>query len=241
MTDNLKEQAERYSVETADGLSRSFGPMQWLADAVANMRKKLRGIDFYQKMAQADSVQAFGWTRQLLYHSKEFPQILAARYARCRDDRLRLFLMDHVVVEAGHSGMLREWMLQHGFIQAEEAYTDVPRTLATTACISHCWRLIDMESVEAQIIGLNVATECASWDFFSSVTPLLERLGACHEYWRVHVVADQFHSADGLMQLKPIAEGSREGKYLLGIARESLTYWGFMLNSWVGVERMPKL
>jgi hypothetical protein len=94
---------------------------------------------------------------------------------------------------------------------------------------------------EAHIVGLNVALEAASFDFFSKAAPHLDSLGIGHEYWRVHMELDEFHSADGLALLKPVAEDSAEGRELLRVARETLLFWGFMLNSWVGVDAWPNL
>jgi hypothetical protein len=167
--------------------------------------------------------------------------VLEARRDRNQDPRFATFFAKHVDEEEGHSAMLTEWLYLHNLVpDGETALAPVP-TYATVACLAHAYHAALVGNACDHIVALNVAVEASSFDFFNQVSPLLDRLGAGAEYWRLHMELDEFHSADGLALLSACDENSAEGRALVKWAREAAAFWGAMLNSWVGVDQWPAL
>jgi Iron-containing redox enzyme len=215
--------------------------LRWLESLVASYRTALLKEPFYEIATSATSVSDFLWARQLLHHSTEFPRVLEARRDCNTDERYSRFFTEHVEEEVGHSDMLTAWLKANGLVpEGEEALARVP-TYATVACLSHAYRAALTTPPQENIVALNVAVEAASFDFFSQLSPLLDRLGHGAVYWRLHMELDEFHSADGLALLDECEEDSAKGRTLALWARESAAFWGAMLNSWVGVDQWPSL
>jgi hypothetical protein len=215
--------------------------LAWLEERIADYRQRVLDEPFFEALERAREPRDFGWARHLLHHSREFPDILALRRDRNTRPGHQPFLDEHVEAERGHADMLTEWLHTHGLVPTGEAAPAPRPTPATVACIAHAYRTALVLPSDEHIVSLNVALEAASFDFFNRASPHLDALGIGHEYWRVHMELDEFHSADGLALLTPVDEGSPEGRRLDHLARETLLFWGFMLNSWVGVDRWPHL
>lgn len=219
--------------------------LHWLEQLVESYRKALLAEPFYDVVTAARNIEDLSWARQLAHHSYEFPFVLAMRrdnfFDHPRATHLRKFFSEHVEEESGHYDMLCEWLAVWGLLKDDESPIDTPSSLATRACLGHGYLVVSIGSSAATIVTLNVATEAASHDFFTAMKPILDRFGADSHYWELHRTADEFHSADGLAHLPECDPESRQGRELAQWAYEACAFWGFMLNSWVGVDRWPHL
>ena len=215
--------------------------LEWLERRIAEDRQRILEEPFFAYLDQATTAQDFQWARHLLHHSQEFPRILAYRRDQNENPAMKDFFQEHVQVEAGHAEMLTGWLAEQGLVPSGEPAAIAIPTPATTACIAQAWRTAVTSDNSGTVVSLNAALEAASFDFFNHASPKLDSLGIGHEYWRIHVEADPFHSADGLALLKPVEESSEEGVHFALLARETLQFWGAMLNSWAGVDQWPDL
>lgn len=228
---------------------RTSGPqippgLKWLQDVVAEYRAILQDEPFYEIVETAETVKDFAWARHLLRHSRTFPDVLALRRDLHYDtpNAPTGFYGQHVKEEEGHADMLTDWLYHHDLIPAGETPQSPVATMATVACLSHCYTAAMTATIPENIVVLNVVTEAASHDFFTRIYPHLQRLDAEDEYWHLHTEADEFHSADGLAHLAPWEHelsdpDSPKGRDLTRWAREAAIFWGTMLNSWAGIDR----
>jgi hypothetical protein len=214
---------------------------KWMEEYLHHLQKQIQEIAFYKIVSQTQSIAEFSWVKYLYYHSMEFPRILALRMALSSNPLHKEFNWDHLITERGHAELLIQWMVQHDHLPIENPIVTELPTVATIASLSHGYRLIMTDSFEAQVIGLNTALESASHHMFSTLTPILTQLGAGSSYWHIHTELDQFHSTEGLNLLDPVSEKSVQGEHLKQVVFETLTLWGAMLNSWVGVNEIPVL
>ena len=208
--------------------------MKWLLDLGAQYRQHLLSSSFYQQLAAAEHPDDIrGWVRQLYHQSSDFTAALAMRYAVCRDSRYRGCFARHAAEEVDHAALLLDWMHKHEFLQPGENPASVAATLETQLVSAYCFRSVIRESYEHQIIVMNLISEGVSFDFFSAVIPVFQRLGLkTNRYWTVHKDVDQQHLAMGVDLIPQCEPDSAKGKEYSRIVEETATLYGRMLDSW---------
>jgi len=210
--------------------------MHWLAEMIMDYRKRMMDIEFYQHVKTIKDPSEFKWVRQLFHQSSEFPQLLSLRYSLCRNAEYRSYFAVHADEEIGHADMLKNWMVRHNLLGADEDVNAVPATLETINSIAYFYRLIITEDELAQLVGLNAVSEGAAADFYSTLAPIMRGLGLGDEYWDIHAGLDVEHSTECFEMFPDIDRESPLGRKLAGIVRDSMMLMAYMLNSWIGVH-----
>ena len=208
--------------------------MQWLLNlAEKHLARLLSGV-FYEELDSAASPSDIsGWIRQLYYQSRDFISALSLRHATCRDLHFQSCFAQHAVEELDHCQQLIDWMHVYQFLQPNESPNSIPAKLETLSVSAYCFRSILRESPEHQVIALNLISEGVSYDFFSKVTPKLEKFGfSVGRYWKIHKQIDLQHLTMGLELIPPCEEDSPEGRNYALTIWEMSSFYGQMLDSW---------
>jgi len=208
--------------------------MKWLLNLGAECRQNLLSGSFYRQLAAAehpDDVR--GWVRQMYYQSSDFTAALAMRYTIGRDFRYQSCFAQHATEEADHASLLLDWMYKHEFLQPGEKPTSIVPYLETQLVSAYCFRSVLRESYEHQIIAMNLISEGVSYDFFSAVIPVFDRLGLkTNGYWVLHREIDRDHLALGMDLIPQCDENSPQGQEYSRIAYETSVLYDRMLNAW---------
>jgi hypothetical protein len=187
--------------------------------------------------------------RQLWWQSDRFINTLIARADQCDAGNvgLRKIFTHHAKEEREHPGMLVRWMRKHGFLGADESPASVKAMSSTLSCIRLNDALLN-QSLDDQVIGLNVLGERLALDFFTAMVPVLKRVGVLdetdqgeHEYWEVHGAVDAQHLRYGLGHCKAASPDSAAGKKIQDLLWRYANAYHKMLAGWVGVDRVSSL
>lgn len=130
-------------------------------------------------------------------------------------------------------------MLQHKILKDRSEINQVIPTPATNACINIAYQLANERDREKWLVTINSGIELCSNQFFKVVAPKMRELGAGHEYFDVHVEADEHHSIMGLEHVEQRDPNSLRGRILISKALESISLWAAMLHSWIGQNVFP--
>lgn len=209
--------------------------MKWLFGLAAEYRQVLLSAPFYtQTLAEAHHPENVrGWIRQLYHQSSDFTSALALRYSTCRDPRYQHTFARHAAEEVEHAAMLLDWMHKHDFLKDGENPNSIAPTLETQLVSAYCFRSVLRESCEHQIIAMNLISEGVSYDFFSAVIPVFQRLGLkTNRYWTIHKDVDQQHLTMGIDLIPQCSPDSAQGKEYNRIVEETAILYGRMLDSW---------
>jgi len=208
--------------------------MKWLLNLAEEYRAEIRSGQFFKALEMTERrEQVKGWMRQLYYQSRDFTSALSMRYAVCKDPRFQGCFAKHAMEEVDHCDQLLAWMRKHDFLDYEESPTAILPTLETSLVSAYCFRSIFRESYAHQVIAMNLISEGVSYDFFSAVNPKLESLGlSIGRYWQVHKEIDQQHLQLGLDLIPQSEENSAQGRVYAQIARETVSLYQRMLDSW---------
>lgn len=208
--------------------------MQWLLNLAEKHRSRLLSGVFYTELDLAASpLDITGWIRQLYHQSRDFTSALSLRHAMCQDLHFQSCFAQHAMEEVDHCQQLLDWMHTHNFLQPNEDPNSVPARLETLTVSAYCFRSVLRESPIHQVIALNLISEGVSYDFFSRVTPKLERLGlSVGRYWKIHKQIDLQHLAMGLDLIPQCEEDSPEGRDYARTIWEMSSLYGQMLDSW---------
>ncbi|MCX7571315.1 hypothetical protein OS242_15285 [Tumebacillus sp. DT12] len=95
-----------------------------------------------------------------------------------------------------------------------------------------------LKAVPIHALWVSPSSRCSN-HFFIEMSKKLDELGANDPYFTVHVEADEHHSILGLDHLEPITDAHYQ-EVVIRKALEGISLWAFMLNSWIGVNRMPQ-
>lgn len=227
----------------------------WLHNIILGYRAEILDQPFFDHVRGARSAEELRFPRHLLVHSRTFPLLLQHRVTSFFDHpaanptndpsrpKLLRFFGRHVAEEKGHADMLTRWLHAHDLVfPGEDAAVTVP-TIETTACLAHCYMVVDTGTPWDTLVVLNALTEGASCDLFRTVTPEIQgRLGLRvpgNAYWDIHCEADEFHSTEGLVMIPETDPDSPAGQQYTLLAWQAAMYWGAMLNSWVGIPNTP--
>jgi hypothetical protein len=187
--------------------------------------------------------------RQLWWQSDRFIKTLIERAEQCDAGNVALkkVFIHHANEERNHPAMLVRWMRKHGFLGEKEAPASVQALSSTLSCIRLNDNLLN-QSLDDQVIGLNVLGERLALDFFTAMVPVLKRLGVLdkrdqgeHEYWEVHGAVDGKHLRYGLGHCKAASPDSAAGKKIQDLLWTYANAYHKMLAAWVGVDDVRSL
>jgi hypothetical protein len=213
--------------------------MDWLLDHAERYRSQIRSGPFFQRLANVEQPDDLAWVHQLIHLSREFTQTLCVRYSLCRDERYQRIFGEHALEEADHTDQLIEWMGQFGFLDGGRPGS-VPATQETINSLAFGWRSAVHEPHDLQIVALNVLSEGVALDFYTAVTPVLDRLDVLSgRYWSVHRDVDAGHLRLGLDLGGEVTPESPTGLRYQRVLSHAANLHHQMLASWVGARVEP--
>lgn len=225
--------------QITEKLIKARSDHQWLIQIIDKVEKESQSMPFYQSILKASQIEDFQWTAQLFHHSRTLPRFIGLVLSLDSDDSMMRFYAEHLSNESPHSSWLLEWMISHGIVPSESEACLKKPSIATNACINYGARLAYSNDREAWLIGINCGIEKASHQLFSSIEPVLSKIGVSHWYFKTHVTADKHHSTEALTLIEPLDPESKRAMYLRDLLLEGLSLWYGMLNSWVGSNYTP--
>lgn len=240
MTEVLTEQ--KYHVVTSEELDRVRRQHAWVADPIINAAEKVLEEPFFQWLKGVKSVEELKTVvSNLWYHSATFPKVMGIMLGltSLKENHMMPFYALHIYGEADHHEMLMQWMLEQGLLKDRKEIDLVIPTTATNACVNLVYQLALEQDRNKWLACLNSGIERCSNHFFIEMSKKLDELGANDPYFTVHVEADEHHSILGLDHLEPITDAHYQ-EVVIRKALEGISLWAFMLNSWIGVNRMPQ-
>ena len=234
--------AEKYHVVTEEELERVRQQHSWVADPIIKASEEILKEPFFQWLKNVKSVQELKpVVTQLWYHSATFPKVMGLMLGltSLKENHMAPFYALHIYGEADHSEMLMKWMLKQGILKDRSEIEEVIPTVATNACVNLVYQMAIEQDRSKWLACLNSGIERCSNHFFKEMSEKLNQLNANDPYFTVHVEADEHHSILGLDHLEEAKDPFRREVIVLK-ALEGISVWGFMLNSWIGVNRMPE-
>ena len=215
----------------------------WIVEPIYKASTYVKNMPFYDWIENLNNVQDFkGAGCQLYYHSDTFPKVMGLMLGLTplKETAMMPFYAKHAYGEADHSQMLLDWMINHNLVKDSQQVRDVIITKETNACVNYAYQMAIEQDREKWLVGLNSGIERCSNDFFKAIAPKMHKLGVGHEYFDVHVEADEHHSIIGLDYIEQYEADSIRGKILIAKALEGIELWASMIHSWIGISTYPK-
>lgn len=236
------EEARKYEVVTEEQVKKVHEAHSWISEPINAASEKILEEPFFKWLENVKDVAEFKkFTPQLWYHSATFPKVMGLMLALTplSENHMMPFYSLHIYGEADHHEMLMDWMLEHKILNEKSEIDYVIPTIATNACVNLVYQIALERDRAKWLACLNSGIERCSNHLFIKLSNKLEKLNANHDYFKVHVEADTFHSIMGLEYLdSDLSDFQKE--VILTKALEGISLWGFMLNSWIGINRMPQ-
>lgn len=234
--------AEKYHVVSEEELERVRKQHAWVADPIIKASEEVLKEPFFKWLKDVKSIDELkSVVTQLWYHSATFPKVMGIMLGltSLKENHMMPFYALHIYGEADHHEMLMQWMLKQGILENREEIDRHIPSVATNACVNLVYQLAIEQDRSKWLACLNSGIERCSNHFFIEMTKKLDELGANDPYFTIHVEADEHHSILGLDHLEEGADEFRQ-EVIVKKALEGISLWGFMLNSWIGVNRMPE-
>lgn len=233
---------QKYRVVTKEELERVRKQNSWVADPIIRAAEAILKEPFFIWLENVNSVEELKpIVTQLWYHSATFPKVMGLMLGltSLKENHMMPFYALHTYGEADHHEMLMQWMLKQGILQERAEIENVIPTIATNACVNLVYQMAIEQDRSKWLACLNSGIERCSNHFFIKMSEKLDKLGANDAYFTVHVEADEHHSILGLDYLEKSDSPQRQ-EVIIRKALEGISLWGFMLNSWIGINRMPE-
>lgn len=214
----------------------------WLIEPLYRASNAVREMPFYDWVAQLSSPLDFKPAAvQLYYHSATFPKVMGLMLALTpmSENAMMPFYARHAFGEADHHMLLMDWMLKHGVLDVQSQIETYLPSTETHACVNYAYQMALEQDRDKWLVGLNSGIERCSNHFFKALAPKMRELAAGHEYFDIHVEADEHHSVMGLAHMRPQAPDSPRGRCLIRQALEGVELWAAMLHSWIGIDLHP--
>ena len=211
----------------------------WIVEPITTASDAVLELPFFSWVDSLASPRDFAPAAvQLYHHSATFPKVMGLMLGTTpfSENAMMPFYAKHAFGEADHHQMLLQWMLCHGVVDDPSDIDDVVVTRQTNACINQAYQLAIEADRAKWIVTVNCGIERCSNHFFTRVAPKMHLLGAGHEYFDLHVEADEHHSVMGLEHIDPVDPDSQRGRQLVAKALEGIALWAEMLHSWIGQE-----
>jgi hypothetical protein len=215
----------------------------WIVEPIYRASDAVLKMPFFEWLANIQTAQEFKPAAvHLYYHSATFPKVMGLMlgYTSMGENWMMPFYAKHAYGEADHHEMLMQWMLRHNLLKSREEINEVITTLETNACVNYAYQMAIEQDRNKWLVGLNSGIERCSNDFFKMVSPKMHAIQAGDAYFDVHMEADEHHSIMGLDYIEPHDSSGFRGRQLISKALEGISLWAAMLNSWIGVDYLPK-
>lgn len=215
----------------------------WIVQPIERASTLLLDMPFFGWLRSIKTPQEFGpAAKQIYHHSATFPKVMGVMLGltAMSENSMMPFYAKHAFGEADHHMLVAKWMLKHGILSSLDELDDVVPTIETNACVNYAYQMALAQDRDGWLVGLNSGIERCSNDFFKAASPKMHQIGAGHEYFDVHVEADEHHSIMGLAYIKARDPKSTEGVRLISKALEGISLWGAMLHSWIGLDIHPR-
>jgi len=223
--------------------------MEWVVELGRLYGEEIKQGPLFRRLPQVQTKADLApLIRQLWWQSDRFIRTLIDRADQCDANvGLKKVFIHHANEERNHPAMLVRWMIKHGFLGAKESPASVKPLNSTLSCIRLNEQLLN-QSLDDQVIGLNVLGERLALDFFTAMVPVLQRLGVLdqedqgeHEYWEVHGEVDGKHLRYGLGHCKAVSPDSAAGRRIQDLLWRYANAYHKMLAGWAGVESVRSL
>lgn len=215
----------------------------WIVEPIYNASQCVKNMPFFKWLDNIQDPQEFkNAVCQLYYHSDTFPKVMGLMLALTplSETSMMPFYAKHAYGEADHSAMLMDWMLKNKIINSKDEVYNTIATRETNSCVNYAYQMAIEQDREKWLVGLNSGIERCSNDFFKAISPKMHLLGIGHDYFDVHVEADEHHSIMGLEYIEVHEATSVRGQILIAKALEGIELWASMLHSWIGMTISPK-
>ncbi len=215
----------------------------WIVEPIYRASETVLKMPFFEWLAGIRTAQEFKPAAvQLYYHSATFPKVMGLMlgHTPLSENQMMPFYAKHANGEADHHEMLMQWMIRHELLKSRDEIKEIITTLETNACVNYAYQMAIEQDRDKWLVGLNSGIERCSNDFFKIVSPKMHSIRAGDQYFDVHVDADEHHSIMGLDCIEPQDLASFRGRQLIAKALEGISLWAAMLNSWIGVDYIPK-
>lgn len=215
----------------------------WIVDPICRASDAVLDMPFFAWLRSIKSPLEFGdAAKQIYHHSATFPKAMGIMlgFSSMAENSMMPFYAKHAFGEADHHMLITDWMVTHGVISSPHELSKVICTIETNACVNYAYKMAVEQDREGWLVGLNSGIERCSNDFFKVASPKMRSIGAGHQYFDVHVEADEHHSIMGLAHIKRRDPNSTEGVRLIAKALEGISLWAGMLHSWIGLELHPR-
>lgn len=233
---------QKYQTVTQEELERVRQQHSWVADPIIRASERVLEEPFFEWLQTVRSVQELKpVVTQLWYHSATFPKVMGIMLGltSLKENHMMPFYAMHIYGEADHHEMLMQWMLKHGILQDRKEIEKFIPTIATNACVNLVYQMAIEQDRSKWLACLNSGIERCSNHFFIKMSEKLDELDVNDPYFTVHVEADQHHFILGLDYLEAANDSFRR-EVIINKALEGISLWAFMLNSWIGINRMPE-
>lgn len=214
----------------------------WIVDPINRAAQSIQNTYFFKWVSTIKEPRDFGEAaKQLYFHSVNFPKCMGLMCALTpiSDSSMLPFYSEHAYTEAEHHLMLMDWMLKHKILQNPKDILHVIANPETNACVNMGYQLAIEQDKEKWLVSINSGIELCSNLFFKVVAKKMTEISAGHDYFDIHVEADEFHSVMGLKHIKTYDPNSFRGKQLIACALEGISLWTSMLHSWINIKYMP--
>lgn len=214
----------------------------WLLEPIIRATSFVQTTPFFSWLRNITQVQEFSEvSRQLFHHSITLPRAIGLMLAATSRHESHLYKLyaSHAHEEADHHLLALNWMLQHGIVSSRAELDAMRPTTETTSCINIAYHIAVERDHDMWIATMNTAIERCFWLLFCEVASKMKELGAGHEYFDVHVTADEHHSTAGLAYLSKFAPQSPRAALIVGAALEGISLWTSMIHSWIGMSFCP--
>lgn len=209
----------------------------WLSLPLMNAVEHIKTSSFYSWLSRLEKPEDFGFAaRQAFFHSVTLPRLIGLMLSHLgdKDGLVYELLCEHAHEESTHHLLLVDWMLHYSIIHnQEEAIATIP-TIETRNCINIAYEIAFEHDVETWLAVMNSAIELCFFEYFKVLAPKMRSLGAGHEYFDVHVEADEEHSTAGFRFLSHIEPNSAKADLLVRKSLDSVSLWTEMVHSWIG-------
>ena len=212
---------------------------QWLTFPIIEAVAYVKTLPFFSWMETIQQPIDFKDVAfQAFYHSVTLPKLIGIMVSRLsnRQGEFYEILCGHAYEESTHHLLLVEWMISCNLISDKSELLAVLPSLQTRNCINIAYEIAFEYDVETWLAVMNSAIELCFYEYFKVLAPKMRAIGAGHQYFDVHVEADDEHSTIGLKFLAHILPDSAEAKVLTRKALDAISLWASMVHSWIGMN-----
>nr|VFJ51294.1 MAG: Iron-containing redox enzyme [Candidatus Kentron sp. DK]VFJ67418.1 MAG: Iron-containing redox enzyme [Candidatus Kentron sp. DK] len=214
----------------------------WILEPIENAVSKIGEMEFFRYLTSVDDIgQLKPIVRQLFHHSVSFPKSIGLRLASTPIEKGFLYpaFAAHAHDEANHHLLLFNWMSENNLIGSVEELFKEGANTETNACIDLGYQMAAEEDYEQWILSVNCSIERCFLLLFEIMNKKTNDLGFGHEYFSVHVEADNEHIFYGLEFVDKQSSESERGQFLLKKSFESMAVWTTMVHSWLNIDVKP--